>query len=74
MLDARPNDPTMTTSFGFEISTSGGKLVLSFEHIRGHIPAVLKKRSIASKKIEKHNASKKTPLIKAARISARCHP
>lgn len=37
-------------------------------------PGVEKKRSIASREMEKHSARRKTPLIKAARISARCHP
>jgi hypothetical protein len=39
-----------------------------------HMPGVLKKRSKASSDIEKHNARRKTPLIRAARISALCHP
>lgn len=37
-------------------------------------PGLLKKRCIASIKIEKHKAKRKTPFTNAARISARCHP
>lgn len=44
------------------------------EHAGGHAPGVLKKRSMASIKMEKQSASRKTPLTRAARISARCHP
>ena len=35
---------------------------------------VLKNRSIASSEMVKQRASKKTPLISAARISALCQP
>jgi hypothetical protein len=56
MLDARPSEPTITTSLGFDIF------------------GVLKKRSIASMKMEKQRARRKTPLMSAARISARCQP
>jgi hypothetical protein len=38
------------------------------------IPGVLKKRSNASINIEKQRAKRKTPLTRAARISARCQP
>lgn len=38
------------------------------------VPGVLKKRSKASKEIEKHRARRKTPLMRAAKISALCHP
>jgi hypothetical protein len=38
------------------------------------ISGAAKNRCIASMKMEKHRARRKTPLIKAARISARCHP
>lgn len=76
MFDARPREPTMTTSAGFETSV----LFYSSEAEVGnkdegvHEPGVLKNRPIASMKMEKHRASKKTPLMRAARISARCHP
>jgi hypothetical protein len=32
------------------------------------------KRAMASIPIEKHRARRKTPLIKAPKTSARCHP
>lgn len=38
------------------------------------MPGGEKKRSKASKVIEKHKASRKTPLINAAKISALCQP
>lgn len=60
------NNPTMfdanpndpTMTTSFGLPTSG----------------TLKNLSIASMNIEKQSASKKTPLINAARISARCQP
>ena len=73
VLDANPNDPTITTSFGLDISVKRIN-TKEFRGAQGCTPFVLKKRSIASKKIEKHKASRKTPLIRAARISARCQP
>lgn len=74
MLEAKPKDPTTTTNFAFEIS-AGNRRQLSVRLLKaGEVPDVLKKRSIASRKIEKHKARRKTPLIKAARISARCQP
>jgi hypothetical protein len=65
----------MTMSFGLEISKQsrhGAKL--SFNHAIINSPGVLKNRSMASIEIEKHNASRKTPLMSAARISALCQP
>jgi hypothetical protein len=56
MLEARPSDPTITTSLGLDIS------------------GVVKNRPIASREIEKQRARRKTPLMRAARISALCHP
>ena len=41
---------------------------------KGTLLGIEKKRSIASREMEKHSARRNTPLIKAARISARCHP
>lgn len=74
-FEASPNEPTITTSFGF--FTSDMKMLRDTQANnvkRKHAPGVLKKRSIASMKIEKHRASKNTPFTRAARISARCQP
>jgi hypothetical protein len=38
------------------------------------MPGVVKNRPIASRDIEKQRARRKTPLMRAARISALCHP
>ena len=38
------------------------------------VPGIRAKRSMASIKIEKQTARRKTPFTSAARISARCHP
>jgi hypothetical protein len=73
MFDASPNDPTITTNLGFDTSRERSSDPSIYKHHRDK-PAVLKKRSIASRNIEKHRARRNTPLIKAARISARCHP
>ena len=56
MLLRRPRDPTITITFGFEIS--GGEM----------------NRPKASSAMETQRATRKTPLISAPRISARCHP
>ena len=77
IFEARPKDPTITTSFGFEISIDMSaycRLILNGTSQNGHLPGVLKKRSKASMVIEKQSASRKTPLTRAARISALCHP
>jgi hypothetical protein len=73
-LEARPNDPTMTTSFAFDISIGPdyhGKKRMEYER---PAPGALKNRSMASMKMEKHRARRNTPLMRAATISARCHP
>lgn len=41
---------------------------------RVHSPVTLTKRSMASMKMEKHKASRKTPFTSAPRISALCQP
>lgn len=56
MLLSRPRQPTVTITFGFEIS--GGAIILPK----------------ASRAIDMQSATRKTPLISAPRISARCHP
>ena len=74
MLEAKPNEPTITTSLGLDISNSSRALEVVDELTGHHAPGVLKKRSKASINIEKHKANKNTPLIRAARISALCQP
>jgi len=76
MLDARPNEPTMTTSLGAEISVQVVRQCPKSVdvEIRYCIPGVVKNLPIASSDIEKQSAKRKTPLTSAARISARCHP
>lgn len=74
MLEARPNDPTMTTSLGLDISGSKGPLTEKHASKEPGIPGAVKNRPIASRDIEKQRARRKTPLTRAARISALCHP
>jgi hypothetical protein len=73
ILEAKPNEPTITTRRGLEISN--GELNERVSRYSGRkIPGVLKKRSNASINIEKQRAKRKTPLTRAAKISARCQP
>ena len=74
MLEARPNDPTITRSLGFDMSGSKGLLTEQYGSKEPRIPGVVKNRPIASRDIEKQRARRKTPLTRAARISALCHP
>jgi hypothetical protein len=37
-------------------------------------PGLLKNLSMASMRMEKHKARRNTPFMRAATISARCHP
>ena len=75
MLEARPNEPTTTISFGFDISV--GERVVGVgekKKKRGRVPSTLKNLPTASKETEKQRARRKTPLMRAARISALCQP
>jgi hypothetical protein len=73
MLEARPKLPTMTTSFGLPTSVDEHHLPYT-RGKGGSAPVALKKRSMASMKIEKQRASRKTPLTRAPSTSARCQP
>ena len=72
MLEARPNEPTTTINFGFDISV--GEREVGVGEKRGRVPSTLKNLPTASKETEKQRARRKTPLMRAARISALCQP
>jgi hypothetical protein len=72
MLEARPSEPTMTISFGLEISTTAVSAKDTSE--RTDERGVSKNLPIASRDMEKHRARRKTPFTRAARISALCQP
>jgi len=63
----------MTISIGLDISV-GGREVGGGRKGNGKVPSVLKNLPTASKATEKQRARRKTPLMRAARISALCHP
>lgn len=78
MLLAKPKLPTMITNLGFEtsillVSQSVPLYILPCNEYKNS-PVMLKNLSIASMKILKHRANRNTPLIKAPKISALCHP
>lgn len=72
MLLSRPKLPTSTMSFGEEISEH----LLASVAIRDDLysPGGEIMRPTASTPILAHSAMRNTPLIRAPRISARCHP
>jgi hypothetical protein len=59
---------------GFEISEGADSEEVLPKYTQVNSPGVEKKRPKASITIEKQSARRKTPFIRAARISALCHP
>lgn len=57
---------------GCELLEGGG--MLRYCCYGAYLPVTLTKRSIASMKMLKQRARRKTPLTRAPRISALCHP